>query len=69
MDKKLPNKFTEKLYSFGEWNYGVNKITVILDDGTKIHDVKVSGLEILKVGYSKKVNFDPGRIIDIIDET
>ena len=49
-----------------EYSYGVIRVVVTLDDGTKYYDVFIAwAKEIVKVGTSEQVPFDPARIIQI----
>jgi len=49
-----------------EYSHGVNRIVVTLDDGTRIWDVFVAGDgEIVKVGTSKDIPFDPATIVEV----
>ena len=63
---KLPDKFRDAIVAMPEYSYGVQRVVITLDDGTKIWDVFVAGdNEIIKVGISKEVPFDPKRVIEI----
>jgi len=49
-----------------EASYGVTKVRVTLDDGSQYGDVFVAwGSEIVKVGTSQDVPFDPSRIVSV----
>ena len=52
-----------------ESSYGLNRVTVILDDGTRVSNVHVAwGKEIFRVGQTSHVDFDPSRIVDVQSE-
>lgn len=64
------NSFTDaikdQIAEMPEYSYGVNRITVKLDDGTSYDEVYVAwGEEIVKVGDSKTVPFDPARVVKV----
>jgi hypothetical protein len=49
-----------------ESSYGATRVTVVLDDGTRIPDVYVAwGKEIVKVGQKQDILFDVSRIVDV----
>ncbi len=49
-----------------ESSYGVTRIRVTLDDGSQFSDVFVAwGSEIVKVGTSKEIPFDPAKIVSV----
>ena len=49
-----------------EYSYGVTRVRAILADGSRIEDVFVAwGREIVKVGASDEVSFDPAKIIRV----
>jgi len=63
---ELPSKFEKKILEYPEYSYGVTRIVVTMDDGNEFSDVFVAwGKEIVKVGSSEDVPFDPLRIIDV----
>ena len=63
---ELPSKFEEQVLEFPEYSYGVTRIVVALDDGSEVRDVFVAwGKEIVKVGVSEVVPFDPSRIVGV----
>jgi hypothetical protein len=52
-----------------ESSYGLNRVTVILDDGTRVPNVHVAwGREIFRVGETVHLDFDPSRIVDVESE-
>lgn len=49
-----------------ESSYGVTRIRVTLDDGSRFDDVFVAwGSEIVKVGTSEEIPFDPAKIVSV----
>ena len=49
-----------------EHSYGVNRVTLILRDGTEVHDVYIGwAIDILRIGASKEVAFDTNQILDV----
>lgn len=64
--KLIPDEFHEIIVAIGEYSYGVTRIRVTLDDGSKYDDVFVAwGSEIVKVGTSTIIPFDPLRIVSV----
>jgi len=65
----LPEHLQERVRAMPESGYGVNRVTVILDDGTRIDNVHVAwGKEIVKIGKDAEVHFDVHRIVDVESE-
>jgi hypothetical protein len=65
----LPEHIREKVLQLPEWRYGTTHVTVVLDDGTRIRDVYVAwGHEVVRVGKSTDVMFDPRRVVDVEPE-
>jgi hypothetical protein len=63
---ELPTKFEEQVLEYPEYSYGVTRIVVTLPDGIEYNDVFVAwGKEIVKVGLSEEVPFDPSKIIAV----
>ena len=63
---KLPDKFEEAIVAMPEYSYGVQRVVVTLDNGKEIWDVFVAaGNEIVKVGTSAEVPFDPNRVVEV----
>ena len=63
---EVPSKFENDILQFPEHSYGVTRITILLDDGRMINDVFVAwGKEIIRVGTSKTILFDPEKIIEV----
>jgi len=65
----LPEEIQDKIAGYPEFKYGVNKVCVVLDDGTKVPDVYVAwGKQVIKVGTSEEIKFDPSRVVDAFNE-
>jgi hypothetical protein len=65
-NRNIPEEFQDKVNAMPESSYGVTRIRVTLDDGSKFDDVFVAwGSEIVKVGTSEKIPFDPSRIVSV----
>lgn len=65
-NRNIPEKFQDQVNAMPESGYGVTRIRVTLDDGTKFDDVFVAwGSEIVKVGTSEQIPFDPSRIVSV----
>ena len=65
-NRNIPEKFQDQVNTMPESSYGVTRIRVTLDDGSKFDDVFVAwGSEIVKVGTSEKIPFDPSRIVSV----
>lgn len=63
---ELPPKFEEQVLEYPEYSYGVTRIVVTLEEGIECRDVFVAwGKEIVKVGSSEDVPFDPSRIVAV----
>jgi hypothetical protein len=63
---KLPDEFKDAIVAMPEYSYGVQRVVVTLDDGKRIWDVFVAGdNEIVKVGVSTEVTFDPNRVVEV----
>lgn len=66
MNRTIPEKFQDEVNAMPESSYGVTRIRVTLDDGSKFDDVFVAwGSEVVKVGTSEKIPFDPLRIVSV----
>jgi len=64
--KAIPEQFHDQIAAMPECGYGVSRVTVTLDDGTRYGDVFIAwGEEIVKVGISETIPFDPMRIVKI----
>lgn len=65
--RMLPEHLRDRISEMPESSYGVTRLTVVLDDGTRIPDVFVAwGGEVVKVGASTDVPFDPVRVVDVL---
>jgi len=63
---KLPERFKDAIVAMPEYSYGVQRVVVTLDDGKRIWDVFIAGdNEIVKVGISTEVPFDPTRVVEV----
>ncbi len=64
--RNLPERIQEKLASMPEYRQGVHKVVAILDDGAEIHNVFIAwDSEVIRVGDSEEIDFDPGRVVDV----
>lgn len=64
--RAIPEQFRDQIAAMPECSYGVNRVTVTLDDGTRYNDVFVAwGEEIVKVGTSETIPFAPTRIAKV----
>ena len=64
--RSVPIRFRDQIAAMPECSYGVSRVVVTLDDGTTFRDVFVGwGEEIVKVGASERVPFDPSRIVRV----
>jgi len=70
----LPDGIAEKTGSFGDSSYGANRVTLILADGRRIHEVFLAwGREIVKiesraVSRPDDLDFQLADIVDIVSE-
>ena len=63
---EIPPEFEDRILQMPEHSYGVTRVVVTLEDGTTIGDVFIAwGKEIVKVGASEKVSFDPKKIVNV----
>ena len=64
--RTIPEQFRDQIAAMPESSYGVCRVTVTLDDGTRYNDVFVAwGEEIVKVGTLETIPFDPTRIAKV----
>lgn len=74
MPLMLPEQFTDKTIGFGECSYGTNRVTLVLADGRRVHEVFLAwGTEIVKIGTRavaapEDLDFALADIVDIISE-
>lgn len=65
-NRTIPAPLQEKVNTMPESSYGVTRIRVTLDDGSRFDDVFVAwGSEIVKVGTSEEIPFDPAKIVSV----
>jgi hypothetical protein len=70
----LPDKIVDKAIGFPESSYGANRVTLILADGRRVHEVFLAwGREIVKVGdksvfHSDDLGFHLSEIVDVVSE-
>jgi hypothetical protein len=63
---KLPEKYEDAIAAMPEYSFGAHRVVVTLDDGTRVWDVFVAANnEIVKVGISTEVPFDPNRVVEV----
>lgn len=66
---KIPDTFKDRLRDAPESSYGVVTVTVILKNGQRFENVKVSwDDEILKIGQDSTIPFSTEDIADIVVE-
>jgi len=59
-NRTIPEPLRAKVNAMPEYSYGVTRVRVELDDGSHFSDVFVAwGSEIVKVGTSENIPFDP----------
>ena len=64
--RNIPAQFQDQVASMPEYKYGASRVKVTLDDGTTYRDVYVAwGEEIIKVGESENIPFNPERIVAV----
>jgi hypothetical protein len=67
--RDLPRHIQEQINSFPESSYGANRVTVVLDDGTVYREVVVAwAREVVRVGKSEHIPFDPARVVEVRSE-
>ena len=65
-NRTVPEHLQEKVLAMPEYSHGVSRIRVTLDDGSRFSDVFVAwGTEIVKVGTSVQIPFDPSKIVSV----
>ena len=63
---EIPSIFENKVLQFPEYSYGVTRTIVELEGGKFVRNVFIAwGKEIVRVGESEDVLFDPTSIISI----
>jgi len=74
MSPSLPERLADKTILFPESSYGANRVTLILADGRRVHEVFIAGRgEIVKVGTKpvsrpEDLDFRVADIADVISE-
>ncbi|MCP5443158.1 MAG: hypothetical protein H6968_09010 [Chromatiaceae bacterium] len=64
----LPDAIKDEILNMPEYSYGVNKVTVELDNGQIFEDVFIGwGEEIIKIGDSKNIPFDPAKVVKVVN--
>jgi len=65
-NRTIPEHLQEKVNAIPESSYGITRIRVTLDNGSSFDDVFVAwGNEIVKVGASEQIPFEPSRIVSV----
>lgn len=66
---KLPERIIEKVGTFPESSYGAHLVTLILDDGSRIQNVRIAGSdEIVDDSLPDLLALDASRIVDVESE-
>ncbi len=74
MNPSLPERLAEKTIQFPESSYGANRVTLVLADGRRVHEVFIAGRgEIVKIGTGlvsrpEDLDFRVADIADVISE-
>ena len=74
MTLSLPNQLANRAASFNETSYGVNRVTLVLADGRRIHEVYLGwGRDIVKienrvVARPEELDFRLADIVDVVSE-
>jgi len=64
--RDLPDFIQEQLSNLPEYRMGVHRVVAILDDGSEFHNVHVAwAREVVRVGASEDIPFDPGRVVAV----
>ena len=59
-----PEHLQGPIAAMPECTYGVSRVTLILRDGSEVADVYVGwGKDIVRIGDSKEVSFDPEQVV------
>lgn len=65
----VPEYIHEKITEFPEYSYGAHRVTLVMKDGAKIRNVFIAwARQIVKIGQTAEVNFDPDDIVDVENE-
>lgn len=63
---QIPERFVDQISQMPEASYGATRIEVTLEDGRVCRNVVVAwGSEVVRVGGSSTIPFDPERIISV----
>jgi hypothetical protein len=69
----LPEHLAEKASSFPETSYGATRLTLVLEDGTRVPHVHVAGRDVIKATGIDEQSFlstlDPKKIVDVLRES
>jgi len=66
LSRAIPERFRDQIAAIPECSYGSNRVIITMDDGRRFNDVFVAwGEEIVKVGTSETIPFDPTRIVKV----
>jgi hypothetical protein len=74
MALSLPDQVADKTVGFPESSYGANRVTLILADGRRVHEVFIAGRgEIVKIGSRAvsrpdELDFRLADIVDVVSE-
>ncbi len=62
----LPERWRDKISTFPEHSYGVSLVTLVLDDGSSIRNVRIAwNCEVLERNNPELAHLDPLRIVDV----
>ena len=65
----VPERLREKVDGLPEYTYGVNLVTLILRDGTRIPHMRLTwGNEILSLKGQDEIEIDVSQIVDVESE-
>ncbi len=66
--ERLSADVKTKIIGFGEYKMGAHKVDLVLRDGRVVREVIVAwGDQIVRVGASEHVDFDPSEVIDAVN--
>jgi hypothetical protein len=69
MDPTLPERFWEKVGTFGESSYGAKIVSFVLTDGTQVRNVHLAwGRSILLAKSGLPADFDPSQVVEVESE-
>lgn len=62
----LPADIRDRIAGMPEYRHGVNRVVVSLKDGSEFRDVYVAwATEVIRVGDSEVVPFDPADVVNV----